>query len=157
MGREVVQTALALLPEIDISEISSSEIAEHNNEGGGPGRVGTPLIQLLPSIKRTVTLGFHGQSAEKIAEISPLVAMLLKGCKSVNGSHKCSLVSAAAEVRSCCCGAAVVVLSCCCADLLLLRSCCCSDLLLLRSLVSTRTRLTLSSSVWRVRTICQSS
>ena len=125
MGREVVQTALALLPEIDISEISSSEIAEHNNEGGGPGRFGTPLIQLLPSIKRTVTLGFHGQSAEKIAEISPLVAMLLKGCKSANGSHKCSLVSAAAEVRSCCCGAAVVVLSCCCCAAVVVLICCC--------------------------------
>ena len=140
MGREVVQTALALLPEIDISEISSAEIAD-NNEGGGPVGSGTPLVQLLPTIKRTATLGFHGQSAEKIAEISPLVAMLLKGARTSNGKHRCNLVNAAAEVR-----AVVVALGCCCADLMLWRS-----------LGSTRTPRTPSSSAWRARTRSRSS
>ena len=92
MGREVVQTALALLPEIHVSPLT--EGAHAHTEGGAP----SPLVRLLPSIRRTVTLGFHGPSAEKVAEQSPLVAMLLKTSKSTNGAHKCNLVHAAAEL-----------------------------------------------------------
>ena len=57
-----------------------------------------PPIELLPEIRRTATLAFHRESAEVVASKCPLVAMLLKHAKIVNGSYKCPLVMSAAEL-----------------------------------------------------------
>ena len=58
------------------------------------------LLELLPDVRRTALLSFHGkeQPAEVIAQQSPLVAMLLKTATLNNGTYKCALVRAAADL-----------------------------------------------------------
>ena len=123
MTREVAQTTLALISELPARAWQAADEAEaeaveaggaddddHDDaasDGGGgacepevaaTAADGAPLIELLPEIRRTAILAFHGEPAEAVAARSPLVAMLLKHAKVVNGEYKCPLVQAANEL-----------------------------------------------------------
>ena len=127
MSHEVAQTALAMLAELPASAwearaapeapkaAEAAEDAEGEEGLAGVGRGegvaatsaaqpaghrGPPSghVELLPDIRRTATLRFHHDPPEVVASRSPLVGMLLKYAKQVNGAYKCPLVQAASEL-----------------------------------------------------------
>ena len=87
------------------TEIASGACPAKNSENGdddfGAGGDGNGLVRVLPDMRATCELSFHGASPEALAGVCPLVAAVLAlGAKPKAGTYRFSVAAAARSMRS---------------------------------------------------------